>query len=525
MKKTVCFLLVTALAACFGGCGKNSSREQVSEPAIPNASQSVVAENDTTHAGALPVEDNMDNYVLNYDYVSVVDTDRTVLEGYGMDTADENAPIADLDVQLADLQKGRTYSFILRSVVGKNYANNAGYKASMWLYAHCEGLFLFSVNAYPGDEECYYFYNAETGELKTVGLRGLIRLLGNYILLQPVFEEGKTAAPLEFYNWKGELVSSVENVRDLTKSNEDLYLLTESPDRLLRVSQDAFYAEKPDFTGEVIAETGEYDAMFGIFDVDTIAFTRKDKAHFFTCPISEAAARLAAYTAAPADTPEPPTEACALFSVTLPGFWAGHYDCELSEDAMLFSHVAADGVKNELFSILLIPVEQTVEYVGGGTFLNRYINGDELRLTLVAPNQSYQDVDTEEDLYAAMLNSLEDVCASMKAVPAGAYFEDFDYGAMRKTFTGEAENGVSFTVSLHSLQRNVLTGEITAKTAAKENQAEVYIVMLDTAGYLIWSKGPETRGDGVAVWENGALTIDIEDAENGFDTGGEIILK
>ena len=527
MRKKVQFFvslfLALALLVSFAACGGKTvpGGPDATDPANPAEDET---EEVSTHPGALGIDVGMDDYVLSYDYADSEGSPRKLLLGYGMDTAGEDDPVAEIGFNIYDMEHGVDYNFILRSVVGRNYATGAGYKARAWLYACYNKMFLFSVSAYPGDAECYYFYNGETEELQTVGLMTLMRYLGNFLLMQPEADENGLA-PLYYYDWLGDLIYTAENVAEITRSENDLYLLSGAPAELWRVDEDEFYSRTPDFTGEKVAGLGDYSATFGVYDPEVISFTRNDGGHFFTCPVKDAAARLAALEQTPAEAQEPAAEACGYFEVTLPGFWQGHYGCEKTETDLTFYHVPETGEKNMLFSLTYVPTGEAANYVSAGVYLKKYTEQGGGGFLVASSNRAYQDVETEEELYLAMLNSMDTVAASVKPVREGAAFEDFNYASLQAEFKARSAAGTDFRLSVNKVDRNVLVGELRGVTAGGEkNSADVYIIMFNEVGYLVWSSGPETRGDGVVQLKESGLTLEIGGTEEAawVETGGEL---
>ena len=526
MYKRIIASLLCMLLLVSSGCARIAAiflEPSTAEPS--SAAATPVTEEPTTHAGALEIDTGMKEYMLTYDYVDAADDSSAALEGYGMEDADADSPVADIRLVILGRSSDMSYSFIVRSVVSKNYANSGLYKASVWLYGRCGDRILFGISAYGGEISCYYLYNTATGELQTIGLMSLLRHMGNYFLMQPEIEEGK-AAPLYFYDWTGRLVYTHESVADLTRSENDVYLLTAEPGALLRLDEDLFYEKEPDFSGALVTELGDYTGVFGIFEEDLVSLTRKDGGHFFTCRLEEAAERLGALAETPAETPAPITESCDLFSVTLPGFWQGRYACDTAENSLTFYHVPEKGERNYLFTLLLTPLADAVEYMARGVFLNRYVRDDEVRLNVAVSNADYESVETEADLFAAMLNSLDAVFATQKPVPAGARFEEFDYAFLKAAYTAQSASGTAYRITVDRIDRNVLIGEITGRTAdGLDCRADLYVIMLDWVGYLVWTADSETKGDGVFYLEDGNPRIEIEGEEDAWTTtGGEIAL-
>ena len=139
MKKHIALLLCFAILLSLFGCGANNTAEtdlyrEGAEDAYDDGPEDTYEE-DTTHPGALDIDTLLDADLLKYDFFDRdKDASLPVLSGWGMDTSDENSPVADIAVRVQNTDPDKSFAFVLRSVVSAPYANG-GQKPMVWQHA------------------------------------------------------------------------------------------------------------------------------------------------------------------------------------------------------------------------------------------------------------------------------------------------------------------------------------------------------------------------------------------------------
>jgi hypothetical protein len=528
MKKHIALLLCFAVLLSLFGCGANNTAEtdlysEGAEDAYDDGPEDTY-EDDTTHPGALDIDTQLDGDILNYAfYDKETDADLPVLNGWGMDTADENTPVADIAIRVKNSDPSLAFSFVLRSVVSGPYANG-GQKPMVWQHARYGDKTLLSVSGYTGENVAYYLYDVASGELGTMGLMSMMRFLGNYLLVRPSEESDSRLQHIDVYDWNGVKVHSYENVLDLDRYQGDLYLLAGEPQALVRVKEDVFYDQLTGFAGETLCSLGDYGGFFGIYSSNVLALQRSDGGDFRVCSLAEAPEVLKTLADTPAEGHAPIKEECEAFSVTLPGFWNGLYTCETDQNGLSFSMNKNEGEPEFLFSVSVAKDTEVLNYIGSSVFLCRYQRAGGSDYVVVTSAGAMTEDDDAAETFAAMLGSLDAVVDSMRP-KGGAKLVPFDLSKLFGRYVGENAAGEAYALALNEADHNVLLGELQYTSAAGIiARAEAYIVVFDNVGYLVWNT-LDGRGDGSAVFENGGVTIDLNGPEDSWVNTDDILLE
>ena len=533
MKKTLAIFLSVLFLLPLAACARGGDPASQTDPANPTAPDTYSDadeydaeeyEEETTHPGALPVDNELVSDVLNYDfYNEEEDAGLPVLNGWGMDTADESSPVADITIRVKNPNPKLAFAFVLRSVVSGPYANG-GQKPMVWQHARYGSKTLLSVSGYKGENVAYYFYDTASGELSLLGMMSMMRFLGNYFLVRPADESGSRLQSIELYNWNGEKVHTYSDVLDLDRWQGDLYLLAGEPLELQRVKEDAFYDLAPGFEAESLCSLGDYTGFFSVYRTGILGLKRNDGGDFRTCGFSEAPELLKTLAETPAEGHAPIKESCAAFSVTLPGFWNGLYTCEAEDSSLTFSMVMPEGEPVLLFQISVVSGSEAVDHLGMSVFVYRYLRSGAAGYVTVTSAPSLPEDAAAADTFAAMLDSMDYVIETMRA-EGGAKLKDFETEPYLGRYTGENAAGETYTLALDRTDRNILLGELEYIPAQGNTaRAEAYIVMFDNVGYLVWNTF-DGSGDGAAVFENGGVTADLNGPENTWVNTDDLFLK
>ena len=528
MKKHIALLLCFAVLLSLFSCGTNNTAEtdlygDGSEDTYEDGSEDTYEE-DTTHVGALDIDTRLDADILKYDFFDKdSDASLPVLSGWGMDTADENSPVADIAVRVQNSDPAKSFAFVLRSVVSAPYANG-GQKPMVWQHARYKDKTILSVSGYTGENVAYYFYDVASGELTTLGLMNMMRFLGNYLLMRPSDDANPRLQPVCVYNWNAEKVHTYENVLDMERYQDNLYLLAGEEESLVRIDENVFYDLVSGFAGETLCSLGDYTGMFGVYSTGVLSLKRKDGADFRVCTLQEAPEILKTLAETPTEGHTAITEACGVFSVTLSGFWEGLYMCDRDDYGLAFYMDLPEGEPAFLFSLRIENGSEVIESLGKTVFLCEYRQNGNVFYVAASTAGSLIEEEAYADTFAAMLDSLDPVAQSMQPLNGGALVP-FDYGDYLTNWEGKNAAGEVYALSLLSADYNVLLGELEYRSASGNiARAEAYIVMFGNVGYFVWNT-LDGRGDGSLQAVNGSLVIDLNGVEGSWTDTEELTLQ
>ncbi len=522
VKVIVSLFLALALLGTLVSCGGKTvpGGPDATDPANPAEDET---EEVSTHPGALPVDTELTYNALNYRYAGADDADLPVRAGFGMDTADKTTPEAKIAIYVNGLTEKDGFRFILQTAVDAAFTEEGSKTARVWVHARCESVFLLSVEAYADGAEAYYLYDAAADDLIILGRMQVLRITGNYFLVRRVEENGNAA---EIINWQGKTLYVYPNVTDMERWQGDLFLIAGDPARVLRVAEDRFYEESPDFTGAEYCALGDYNAAFGRYSTGLLVLTRKDGGDFRITPLDQAPALLSSLAENPAAGESAITESCDAFSVTLPGFWRGNYDCERTERGLVFSFTGTGGAPVQLFSYTLVEWSDVLDAINTSVVYAEFESRSERLYLVVSAKETYLEDEAQAERYWAMLGSLDAVTESLSPASQDVRYSVFDFADRLGGYTGKTAAGDTYALDLTVTKNNLLMGTLSYNRAAGETgEAEIYVVMYGNMGYLVWQQAEDAQGTGVLRFTDSGALLELRGEAEGWAKTEEFSLK
>ncbi len=389
------------------------------------------------------------------------------------------------------------------------------------LMARFGNKWLFSVHYTTDDNDAIFIYDAAASSLLPLGDFQTVLFFEDRLFLAPALYTTDAQRTACLVDWDGKTVASFPDVFDMTLCDDAVYLIRQhDPCVLDRLPAGILTDKKQSPQAERICDFGIYAASF--YEGNQIVIQPLAGGYPTVCPIKDVLTTVQELqNGSAADSGV--TEACDGFSVSLPAWWEGKYECSRTPETLTFRHKAETerGGEGFLFSLGLTDPPEDFYSAGLGGFF-AFCNVAEV--TDAAGNTRYLQMTYQENAddfspenaeeAQQMLGFLNGVEYRID-VPAGSRLERIDDSDRIGSYTPDDDTTVVYRFRVEQAFHNILTcaiGFSRTEEASFWGECEATIYLYGNRGVLTWEdEENHFYGSGVAEFlDDGRVQLWLE---------------